>query len=305
MFKQSKESLGLDFGSKELKWVQLAGVSGNRRAVARVEMTPLPEEEKDLLPALKEFVGKHRLERMPVAVSFQDESLHIRPLELPKMPQEDLMEAIRWQLRDIAEETIDDYAVHYAVLEEKVMPEIVRLHLLGFAMKKEAVQKKTALLAKAGLKPFFLEPAPVAMAHTIERIYPSEERGWVACCDLGYARPYFLVLGSGKLHFVRSLAGLPGKDFLSPEFPSKLSLELQHALDAFFIAHHPEKIEKIFLAGGGAENGGMASQVSKNIGIETEILNPFQGLERGEAFPLSREKPHLFGPAIGSAFLKP
>ncbi len=302
---KKEQGIGLDLGVRELKIVGFQALSSGLYALNIAESLPLPEEEKDKVHLLKTFCQQHRLEGWPAAVSFFEESLHIRPLELPKMPKEDLVEAIRWQMRDVAEESMDNYIVQYALLDEKILPDIVHLNLMAFCIRMESVEKIQIFLQKAGLKPFFIEPTPVAMAAALEQASPSQGGGWIGCADLGYGRPYFIMVGNGKLRFVRPLAGIRGIDIADAEYPSKLSLELQNALDAFFIAAHAEKIDKIFLAGGGAFQKELPSVLSKNLGVPFEILNPFQGIERVQALPLTVEKPHLFGPAVGSALLKP
>lgn len=304
-FKKWEQVLGLDIGVRELKIVQLQPLSRGLYSLALADSLPLPEEEKEKIPFLKNYVLQQKLTGMPTAASFLGESLHIRPLELPKMPKEDLMEAIRWQMRDVAEESMENYGIRYSLLEEKILPDIVHLSLLTFCIRKEEVEKISLLLQKIGLKPVFIEPTPVAMAATLEHISPSEDRGWVGCADLGYRRPYFIVTGSGRLHFVRLLSGLTGLDILSEEYPSKLSVELQNALDAFFIGTHAEKIDKIFLSGGGASQQQLSTLLSKNLGTPFEALNPFQGVQGKDSFPAATQKPHLFGPAFGSALLKP
>lgn len=301
---QTKEVVALDWGSHEMKWAKLKAVEENRFALVYLDSLPIPQEGGAFWTQLKEYVSSHQLLHHAVAVSWQDEHLYYRHLELPRMPKEDLMEAIRWQMRDIAE-SLDDYTIQYSILEEKTMGDLSRLVLLGFAIKTELVQKKLSLLERAGLHPFFVEPTPVAMAATLDRIYPTAEGRWIGCADLGPSYPYFLVLGHGKLHFIRHLPGLMIENNRAEEYASKLSVELQSALDAFFITHRTERMDRIFLAGGGASVPNLPALLSTNLGIAVEQLNPLQKLAGVETFAMAKERPYLFGPVLAEALLKP
>ncbi len=299
--------MGMDWGIKEWKWAKVQTIGPGRHRLVFLDSLSLTEGGAQLVTNLKEYVLKNHLGGTPAAVCIQDDSLHIRKLELPRMPMEDLREAVRWQMRDIAEESMDDYIVRYSILEEIVQPEIVRLNLLGYAVKKIVVQQYLRILEKIGLRPFFVEPAPVSLAYTMERIFPSGENEWAACIDIGWRHAYFLAIGNGKLHFIKPLAGvsLEQAQVLQENFSEKLGLEIQHAIDAFSISHQIEKIEKLFLTGGGAASENLSATLSKNLGIVTELFNPFQGIEQTNEFALATEKPYLFGAALGLAFLKP
>lgn len=299
-----KEVIALDWGFQELKFAKLAQLEEERLVLTYLDCLSVPSGEAELVKKLKMYVLEHGLLDYRVALTFQDEGLHIRRLELPRMPKEDLIEAIRWQMRDITEESLENYTIQYATLEEKIMADIVRLVILGFAIKKERVDQKLALLERVGLHPFFAEPTPVAMATTVERIYPTDQGTWIGCVDLGRHYPYFVVLGTGKLHFIRPLPGLTEHSLESEDYASKLSVELQHALDAFFLIYRTEKIDRILLAGGGAAHPQLPNLLSTNVGIPAEILNPFQKLAEVESFTLAQQKPYLFGPALAGAMLK-
>ncbi|MBI5300120.1 MAG: pilus assembly protein PilM [Deltaproteobacteria bacterium] len=304
---QRQDTIGLDWGLEDLKWLKLQTLSSGHRKICYLDYLPLPSDEKEASAVLKDYVLKKGLTGTPTAVSFQEEGLAIRRLELPRMPPDDLQEAVRWQMRDIAEGSMDDYLVRYSLLEETTTPEMVRLTLLGYAIKRSAIQHQTILLQKAGLKPFFLEPTPVSLAFAVEKTCPSAEHEWTACVDVGRKRAYFLAIGNGKLHFVRFLSGVALEQMgeTSEDYATKLAVEIQHAVDAFSIAYQVEKIKKIFLAGGGAGIEKLPDFLTKNLGIFTEVLNPLAGLEGTKGFKLGLEKPYLFGPALGLAFLKP
>lgn len=299
--------LGVDWGGETIKWIRLVPAGPRQYALAFAEVLPQPKNEPDLAATLKDFIKDHGLGGMPVAVSFQDESLHVRRMEFPRMPDDDLKEAIRWELRDIAEGSMELYDVRYSVLEEIQKPESVRWVLLAYAVKQAALERQTQLLLKAGLKPFFLEPTPVSLAYAVERTYHVADQEWVGCVDIGQKESFFITLMGGKLYFVRPLSGISQEEAagLKAGFPTKLALELERALDAFSLAHHVEKIEKIVLAGGGAHDNDLPASLSKNLGVPTEILNPFRGIQEVHSFPSAVQTPYLFGPALGMAFLKP
>ncbi|MDO8526403.1 MAG: pilus assembly protein PilM [Deltaproteobacteria bacterium] len=302
-----QDSIGIDWGMKGFKWVQLESPRPGIHRLKYLDYLELPQEEDRMMATLKDYCKENGFIGKPAAVSIQDETLHIRRLELPRMPEEDLKEAVRWQMRDIAEGSLDDYIVRHTILEEIPGPDMVRLVLTGYAIKKSAIHHHLQLLERAGLKPFFIEPTPVATATALERVSPSSEGEWQGCVDIGCKKSYFLAIGNGKLHLVRPLAGVQAEqiDVLGENYATKLAMEIQHAIDALSITYHIERLEKIFLAGGGASTPNLSTSLSKNLGIAVEILNPLQGLEQTVAFPLAMEKPHLFGAALSLALLKP
>lgn len=302
-----QDGIGLDWGIQSLKWVKLQPLVAGRSRLVFLDSWDLPQSEGEILPALKKFVANNKLEGTPTAIGLKDESLHIRRVELPRMPEEDLKEAVRWQLRDIAEGSMDDYAVHYSVLKEESHAEVTRLTLLGYAIKKIVPSRQKTLLQQAGLKPFFIEPTPVALAASLERIYSTTEHEWLSCVDIGRQTAYFIVIHNGRLEYVQALGGVAQTQANSQEkeYQAKLAMEIQRAMDSFSITHRTEKIDKIFIGGGGADVSGLSESLTTNLGIPCEIFNPLQGIEGTEAFPLALQKPFLFGPAVGLAFLKP
>ncbi len=302
-----KDCIGLDLGKGEWKWAKIARPAPERCKLVFLDSTPAPKDPDRILEILKEVVSQKNWRNMPVALSFHDDTLHMRKLELPRMPPEDLKEAVRWQLRDVADGSMDDYAVHFATLKENMTTDVTRLTLLGYAVKKSVLKELETLLTKAGLKPFFIEPTPVSLAYTVERLFPTIENEWIGTVDIGWKRAYFMAIGQGKLQYVKYLphVSLEAAQTLSENYPAQLAVEIQHAIDAFSIGYQIEKIERIFLTGGGAALPNLSERLSQNIGIRTQILDPFQGLEQANNFPLAQQKPFLFGAALGLAFLQP
>ncbi|MDZ4225012.1 MAG: hypothetical protein U1D33_03805, partial [bacterium] len=92
-----KNSIGVDLGAAAVKFARLVTTAPDRHKLVFLDSLEIPKDPGQLPSLLREFIVRHKLDAIPAAVSFQDETLHIRKLELPKMPSEDLKEAVRWQ----------------------------------------------------------------------------------------------------------------------------------------------------------------------------------------------------------------
>lgn len=301
------ESIGLDWGIRDCKWIQIKEVAPNRYRLLHLHTLSLPEDPRERTQRVKEYVMQAKWNGFPTAISLPNLWVQMRRMDLPKMPTEDLKEAIRWQMRDIAEGSIDDYTIQYTLVGEETKGDVSRLTVIGFALSTKKMEEEIRGFEQCGLKPFFMEPAAVSLAATISRLYPNWEREWIGCVDFQPDQTTFLMLGEKKLQFVRPLAGLmaTGSGNVDPEFAAKCAMEIQRGMDAFAIGHPLDKIDLLFLAGEGANYPELTTSLKQNLGIQTEVLNPFSGIEQVEAFPLAKEKPHLFGAATGLGWLKP
>ena len=61
-----------------------------------------------------------------------------------------------------------------------------------------------------------------------------------------------------------------------------LVLEIQRSLDFFSATSAEEEVHRVFLAGGTCRVPGLVSAVEERLGIPTEIMNPFRGLQYPE-----------------------
>ncbi len=76
---------------------------------------------------------------------------------------------------------------------------------------------------------------------------------------------------------------------------TRIAVETQRSIDAFSLMFRKERIEKIFLCGGGATLVGLAEGLAKNLAVPTTLLDPTP------KFPLTARSPHLFDVALGLA----
>ena len=83
-------------------------------------------------------------------------------------------------------------------------------------------------------------------------------------------------------------------------FLSQLVIEIQRSIDAFCLMFNLDKMEAIFLSGGGSLVPGISEYLAKNLGITTKLFNPFEKLDTKEAGDMITN-PQLYTVAVGLA----
>lgn len=295
--------LGLDIGSHCLKIVKLARAGGGRFKIDFCGAYDVEENSVTFQETVHDILKTNNLLGLPTAACINDPSLKIRKVELPPMPESDLKDALRWKMRDAVEGAIEDYTVAHSILEESIMAGAKKQILVGYAIKRQSIFEWMGRLTKLGLKPKILEPAVISLASCIEKIYPSEDN-WIAGIDLGAYKCMLVIVGRGKFYFSRPLSGIQLSEARSDlnGFMQKLAAEIQNSIDTFSVIFQVEKINRILLSGGGAVLPGLSEYLTKNLGVETGILNPFAIAEPSENQKIPPDQQHLYAQAAALAW---
>lgn len=299
-----KSVLGIDIGSKATKIVQLAFTGTEKPTLAAASLIDTGFADEGFTGNLKTYLSEHKLHRSSVATSIDHDSMKIRNMEVPKMPHADMVEALKWKLRDVVEGDIDEYTVSYSKISESEGMDSPVVDVVAYAIRKEAVMALKVTLEKMGLLPFFIEPASVTLASTLERCHSDDDR-FVAGLDIGWTQTLFYVVGRGVFTFSRPLRDinleLQQKD---PEnFAKQVAIELQKSIDTFAVNFKMQTISSVYLCGGGSLVPGLAEYLQTNMGLETALLNPFKSLNVKD--DLGGARPELFAQAVGLAYLQP
>lgn len=276
---RKREVVGIDLGASGAKFV-VSRPDGPAAFFFPGVLLSHPEQE---IAAGRDFLKAHGLQGASVACNIDDPSMKIRRIDLPKMPDYDLREAVRWQLRDVAEGSLDTYVVRYSILEEYLAGETKRLSLVAYAIKREAVARRIELLKKLSLNPVLIEPNAVSLLAAFDRVHGWEAGKAYALIDLGESRSLFTVMGEGKLFFSRPLGLAMGTAGAEPSaFYSALGVEVQRSLDAYSLMFHREKVDHLYVTGGRAGLPEMTDYLTKNLGVPSGVFDPFTGKEGKE-----------------------
>ncbi|MBA3477391.1 MAG: pilus assembly protein PilM [Lautropia sp.] len=181
------------------------------------------------------------------------------------------------------------------------------------ASRKEKVDDRVVVAEMAGLKPMIIDVEPYAARTSIDHIVgflPNHGEGLIlAVFDIGQMSTSLTVVLNGQTIFEREQAfggnqltqdivrlygltpeeaelkkrtgDLPDnydKELLQP-FVDQGATDISRSLQFFFTSTPYTRVDRIFLAGGGAVTPGLREAVAQRSSVPTEIFSPFQGME--------------------------
>lgn len=313
-----KRSIGCDLGALCLKAVKLEKIEGGVSLVSKA-MLKIPDtlSSDERGRQIQSFFKKNSLSiDGPVSVNIEDPTLLIRRMDLPRMPERDTKTAISWNFREFVEGSIENCIVNYLPIEG--MSEIgEKMPITAFCIARRAVEERQSLMRKAGLKASSIEPNATALLAAFNHCYRRERDKYYVISDLGDSVSNFVVIGNGCLLFSRPLAHLSGRKLMEntsktlvaekekaadtvSDFISKLIIEIQRSIDAFCIMYKKERIDKIYLCGGGICLPDIVSRLSSGLGVEVEFFNPFENILHAET-AVKLDTAPMYAVAVGLA----
>jgi type IV pilus assembly protein PilM len=317
--RRRKERLGVDIDGRSVRVVRMA-----RDPAGKYSVAAFGQLELDLLHSssgerqyFKNMVKQLGGGITAVAANAEHPSLRVRRMSFAKMPERDLIEAIRWNFREHVEGPIEKYVVGFTALDDAA--EDGKVPIMAYGLASEAVEDYTKVLKSVGLKPVALEPSASAILAALSVNGLLADGRHHVCVSFGDSTTLFSVLKGRALLFCRPLPGVSNESLArlamrnlnldaekarhailtwigdksvaatDPEtvkrlettvghFLSQLVIEIQRSVDAFCIMYGVEHVDAIHICGAGVLYPGLVEHVGKTLGVETGIFDPFKNL---------------------------
>jgi len=326
-----KKTFGLDIGYENLKVVQLKK-AGSLFKLASFGSSPSPKEpfskdnvkdKKTLASSIKKVVSDWHISAKAIVSALPESLVFTKIIQMPKMKLKELQNAVPMEAASfIPLEPAKTY------LDFQIVGEIgVNFEILVVAAPKTLVDDFIETVKLAGFSLTCLETKP--LANTRALIKPNEKEG-VLLLDLGAEATSLTIYDEGAIKF--TVTFLLGGNIFTRNIATALSItpekadtmkkkvgitkqkgdqvkkalaeplsslvnEIASSLKYYQSHKEKAKISKIILAGGGAAMPGLTSFIGDEIGIKTELGNPFQAILN----PPSQEEALRYTTSIGLA----
>ncbi|MBI5561497.1 MAG: type IV pilus assembly protein PilM [Deltaproteobacteria bacterium] len=336
-----KDLIGIDLGSYSLKvvWLKAGAKTPRLKTAASWRLPPEARAASDsgsLAGFLSGIASAKGLRGRRAAALMTGRSLIFRQIYLPVMPEADLREAVKWEIKKEGaipeEEIVCDYC--HASTDGKAAGNLYSL--IAFAARKTDVEALMSGFGEAGIGIRVVDAVPTALLFTFNENNVWEDGVNYGVVDIGHEKTTLVILKDRKLAFVREIAfggidltkavvealalseteaeerkiscGLGGDEpgqsgqggcsrALAPPL-ERFATELHRSFDFYQAQFRGGAVSKLFLSGATAMMPGIDSFVAEAVGMPSFVDDPLRKIgQRGGV----REAAANIAPALAVA----
>jgi len=319
--KHKKQVVGCDIGSSAIKLVELKPLKNGEFQLVHAATAELsPEAIVDgaimdsslVVEALSHLISENNIKNPNFGTSLSGHSVIIKRIQLPSMTEAELAESIQWEAEQYVPFDINDVNLDYVVLDAGGGD---AMDVLLVAVKKDRIADYTSVIVQAGKQPVLVDVDVFSLQNAYEVNYgvPTET---VALVNVGASVMNINVLHNGSSIFWRDVAA--GGNLYTEAIQRELNLarddavrlkmgervgeqsiqnilgilnsvsedlaaELQKTIDFFVATSSVDRLDKLVLAGGGAQVLNLDEVLKERFQVPVEVMNPFRGIRYSES----------------------
>lgn len=309
-------SVGLDIGSKTIKIVELAkegdvwklvasgiaGFNGQRPAHANDD-----KELADIAAAVKKLYAEASISGKEISIALPESQVFTRTVKFPLLTDQEIESAIKWEAEQYIPIPLDEAIIQHQIFERHEQTNPPEVVVLLVAAPRTLVEKYTKAVQLAGLNPVGVETELLSLVRSL-----APAKGVAMLIDFGAGSTDIAISKDGKLAFSRSIPtageaftravaqnlgvayqqaeeykkayGLSEKQLegkikgaLNPVF-GMVSDEIKKAIHYYQTEEKGEAPTSVIISGGTAGMPEALSSLSKLLGLEVVIGNPFANI---------------------------
>jgi type IV pilus assembly protein PilM len=308
--------------------------AGNIATPNRALSSNAEADQQAAAGAIRQLIKETGAHSESVALALPESQVFTRVIEVPALSTRELSSAIGWEAEQYIPLPLDQVNLDYSILRDAKETGTNKMDVLLVAAPKVLLEKYLTIIEMAELVPTAAETEIIATSRALSRSVASI-KGAALLVSLGAQTTDLAILRGGVLAFTRSISAggealsralVAGLDFnanQAEEFKRTYGLEQDKLQGKIVTAVKPimdtivgeikraiafydqkfknEKIEVVLLSGGTAKLPGMVVYIAQNVGIETQIANPWVGIKRDPRFTVLDKEGPTFTVAAGLA----
>lgn len=320
LFKKKKEVIGIDVGSSSIKLVQLKDNKGSYQLL-NTGIIPLPPEaivdnslmdSSSIAGGVKNLVSSLGIKVKDVACSISGNSVIIRKIVLPAMPQEELEDQISWEAEQYIPFDINDVNMDFQILSPD-SNDPSKMNVLLVASKKDIINDYVAVFNDAALHLSVVDVDSFAVQNAFEINHDAARGEIAALINIGASVMNINVVKEGITLFTRDVQ--MGGNLYTEEIQKQLGLsrqeaetgkilihetgnaqlidliskvndsvtqEIRRSLDFYNSTASDERITTVYVSGGGSKVYNLLTAISEKTGLPVDRINPFARLKYNE-----------------------
>ncbi len=258
---------------------------------------------EEVSKAIKVLLKDLKVNTKLAATALPEHETVSRLVSLPPLKETEIRDALRFEAETFVPYPLDQVSIDYEVVDED---QAGRLSVFTIAAKNDLIANFVKIFKGAGLELTAIESPAVAMKRLLQQMGVSTEA--TMAVDIGEKFSNIVTFRKSNIYFSRSMPvggesltraisvnlgldmasaeeykkaygikemELEGKikNAIMPVFNS-MAEEIRKAM-ALFAENGEQKIQLLVLSGGGSKMPGMAEELTRILGVEVQVVQPF------------------------------
>ena len=333
--------IGLDIGSHSIKLIEMEKTATGMQLLAAGSMptppkalsSPVQADAEALAYVIKQLVKETGAKTDEVNVALPESQVFTRVIDVPQLSTRELSSAIQWEAEQYIPLPLEQVNMDFSVIRDAKSTGTGKMEVLLVAAPKALIEKYMTLLELADLVPLSAETEIIASARSLTRSVANLKN--VMVISIGAQTTDMSILRGGLITFARSVSAggdaltrglaqnldfsvvqaeeykrtyglqkgvLEGKLLLAIEpIMGTIIAEIKRAIAFFGERYANERIEAILVSGGSAKLPGIVSYITEAVNIETQLANPWVGIQKDARFNVLNSEGTVFAVAVGLA----
>jgi len=227
----SKSVVGLDIGSDKVKAVQLKK-KGSKFELERFGVGDIyPNGDRSATDmrtarsnAVRQALESGKINAKYCVISVNGESIIVRYIQLPNMPEDELKNALRWEAEEYIPYSLDEVNIDSVILGQA--PDN-KVDVLLVCAKKDMIQEHMQIVRDMNLTPLVIDVDSFAYLNCFEQTYEPTAQECTALVNIGALTTNINIYASGTSRFSRdfSIAG----DAITTAISQKTGIDFKQA----------------------------------------------------------------------------
>lgn len=286
---------------------------------------------EDVSGALKSLLKDLKINNRTAVVALPEDEIVSRLVSLPPLKENEIKDALTFEAETFVPYPLDKVSIDYEVIEED---DGGRLTVFAIAARNDLIANYIKIFKAVNMELLAIESPAVSMRRILKQMKTASEATMVL--DIGQKYSDVIGFKKGNIYFARSISTggesltraisvnlgldmasaeeykkaygmkemeLEGKikNAIMPVFDS-MAEEIRRAM-ALYSESNNQAIELLVLSGGGAKLPGLAEELTKLLGIEVQVIQPFLKIDCQKIVsPIDLEvEGYRFSTAVGLA----
>lgn len=263
---------------------------------------------KEMGTAIKKLFADLKIKAKQAVACIPEDEVVSRLINLPPLKDNEILDALKFEAETFVPYPLDQVTIDYEIVEKD---DNGRLKIFVVAAKTDLIKSFLNLFRSIGIELIALESPAIAMRRVVKSSLNSALTG-VVTVDFGEKYSDIIGLNNGNICFTRSMP--IGGESITRAISINLGLDMPSAEEykkaygmnenqlegkiraaimpifmnmaeeirktmSLFVEEQGRQIELLVLSGGGANMPGLAEELTKVLGIEVQVVQPFLNID--------------------------